>query len=69
MRLRDIQIFSNRFEEIMKLPEDLKNSRLDNLLADLKYSTDLRSIITVGYMIEHEKAVTAPTATATTKVV
>ena len=57
MRLRDIQIFSNRFEEIMKLPEDLK------------YSTDLRSIITVDQMIEHGKAVTATTATATTKVV
>ena len=52
-----------------ELIDYVSDGDLHATMEGVEYSKNLRAIVTVGYMIEHEKAVTATTATATTKVV
>ena len=50
-----------------ELIDYVSDGDLHATMEGVKHSTDLRAIVTVGYMIEHEKAVTATTATASTQ--
>lgn len=52
-----------------ELIDYVSDGDLHTKMKGIKFSTDLRAIVTVGYMIEHEKAASAGTLTATTKVV